>query len=264
MTHSPGSFSASGLRARYFTLLGIMVLSVGIWITFGSTAQAQGNTPANPPPTEQRSSSIGQILKDGGLIGFAIILLSMVSLGFIIEHAITIRRQRLMPLDVAEELEQMIRQKKITDAIKYCQDPENDSLLTRVVLAGLVRFRASEFGFAEYRSAVEEAGEEQTARLYRKTEFLSVIGAVAPMMGLLGTVQGMISAFNKIAATGGTAKPDQLAGSISQALVTTMEGLVVAIPTLAALSFFRTRIDSLVAETGKRVEQILLPLGRQK
>jgi biopolymer transport protein ExbB len=127
-----------------------------------------------------------------------------------------------------------------------------------------MRYRSSEYGFAEYRAAVEEAGEEQTNRLYRKTEVLSIIGAIAPMLGLLGTVQGMIEAFNTIASTSGAAKPGDLAGAISIALVTTFEGLVVAIPTLTVLSFFRTRIDSLVAEAGSKIEQLLTPLSRPK
>ena len=74
----------------------------------------------------------------------------------------------------------------------------------------------------------------------------------------------MIEAFNKIAATGGTARPDELAGGIGKALVTTLMGLIVAIPTMIAFSFFRNKIDSLVAEAGKRVEQIMMPLGRRR
>ena len=111
---------------------------------------------------------------------------------------------------------------------------------------------------------VEEAGEDQTGRLYRKTELLGLIGVIAPMLGLLGTVQGMIVTFNTIAASGGMAKPDDLAGGISLALVTTFEGLVVAIPTMVAFSMFRTRIDSLVSEAGNRIEQIMMPLGRRR
>jgi biopolymer transport protein ExbB len=111
---------------------------------------------------------------------------------------------------------------------------------------------------------VEEAGEEQTARLYRKTDVLGLIGSVAPMLGLLGTVTGMIRAFNVIAMTGGMARPEQLAGGISEALVTTVMGLVVAIPTMVAFTYFRNRIDSLIAEAGKRVEQVMMPLGRRK
>jgi biopolymer transport protein ExbB len=199
-----------------------------------------------------------------GFIGLIIILLSMVSLAFVIEHFLTIRKSALMPEAVVQEVEELIHRGDVPGAIQACRDPANQCLFTDVVLAGLERFQSSEFGFAEYRAAVEEAGEDQTARLYRKTEVLNVIGAIAPMLGLLGTVQGMILAFNTIASTEGAAKPYQLADSISLALVTTFEGLIVAIPTMAAFSFFRSRIDTIIAEAGKRIEQALMPLGRRR
>lgn len=205
-----------------------------------------------------------QSLKASGIVGLIIVLLSVVSVGFIIDHFLTIRRERIMPPDVAAQLEQKIKANEIDDAVAFCLAQETPSMLTEVVYAGLQRFQNSEFGFAEYRSAVEEEGEEQTAKLYRRTEVLSVIGAIAPMLGLLGTVQGMIQAFDMIASTGATAKPADLADSISLALVTTLLGLMVAIPTLSFLSFFRTRIDTIVAEAGKRIEHIMAPLGRHK
>ncbi len=203
-------------------------------------------------------------LREAGFVGLAIGLLSVVAVGFIIEHVITIRKSALMPDEIADELETLIHDGEIDQAIEACGDPQNESLIADVVLAGLERFRASEFGFAEYKAAVEEAGEDQTGRLYRKTEVLGVIGSIAPMLGLTGTVLGMIKAFDKIASTGGTARPDQLAGGIGQALVTTLMGLIVAIPAMIAFSYFRNRIDSVVAEAGKRVEQIMTPLARRK
>jgi biopolymer transport protein ExbB len=203
-------------------------------------------------------------LKDGGLTGAVILLLSVVAVGYIIEHSLTIRRSTLMPDRAIDDLEEMIADGKIDDAIQYCEAEKPPSLVSSIILAGLTRFKTAQFGFAEYKSAVEEAGEEETSRLYRKTEVLNVIGAIAPMLGLLGTVEGMIEAFNNIASKGGMARPDELAGSIGKALVTTLEGLVVAIPALIACSFFRNRIDSLVSEAGNRIERVLLPLGRQK
>jgi biopolymer transport protein ExbB len=204
----------------------------------------------------------------GSLFGVGIVLLiivlSVISLYFVIVYAATITRQRLLPERVLVDLERMLAEGEVNSAIVYCHEPENWSLATEVVAAGLQRYQSSEFGFAEYRSAVEEAGEDLVGRLYRKTEVLNVIGSIAPMLGLLGTVVGMIEAFLTIANRGGMAQPAELAGGISQALVTTVQGLVVAIPTMVALSFFRTKIDSLVSEAGKRIERIMLPLGRKK
>jgi biopolymer transport protein ExbB len=231
---------------------------------------AGGNPPASDgaasstPSTRKRTRTLLDTLKDGGLTGAIILLLSVVSVGFIVEHSLTIRKQVLMPDAVVASLDQLIGEGRVDEAIEACQRPENHSLFAHVVLAGLERYKGSEFGFAEYKAAVEEAGEDQTAKLYRKTEVLGVIGAIAPMLGLLGTVSGMIKCFNTIAGMGGMAKPDDLAAGIGEALVTTLEGLVVAIPTMVAFSYFRNRIDSLIAEAGKRVEQIMMPLGRRR
>jgi biopolymer transport protein ExbB len=218
-------------------------------------------TPDRPAP---RSRTLLDTVRDGGVVGLLILLLSMISVGFMIEHGLTIRKNVLMPEPVLEELDQLLRQGQVDEAIEACLAPQNQSLVANVVLAGLERYRSSEFGFAEYKAAVEEAGEDQTGRLYRKTEVLGLIGSIAPMLGLMGTVLGMIQAFNTIAASGGAAKPDELAGGIGQALVTTLMGLVVAIPTMIAFSYYRNRIDSLVAEAGKRIEQIMMPLGRRR
>ncbi len=193
-----------------------------------------------------------------------ILLLSVLSCILIVENAISIRRSRLLPPDVMQALESALALRDTRAALMICNDIDNHSLATQVVLAGLERFRSSEFGFAEYRSAVEEAGEHLTGRLYRKVEILNVIASIAPMLGLTGTVIGMIDAFNTIAAKQGVAGPEDLAGGIGQALITTLLGLLVAIPTMVAFSFFRTRIDALVSEAGTRIERLMLPLGRRK
>jgi len=200
----------------------------------------------------------------GIVVVILILLLSVFATFFIVEHAITITRGKMLPEHVMSDLEQHISRGEIFQAIDICRRKENYSLATEVVLAGLERYQGSEFGFAEYRTAVEEAGEDHTGRLYRKTEVLNVIGSISPMLGLTGTVIGMIEAFNTIASRDGMARPDELAGGIGQALITTLLGLVVAIPTMVAFSYFRNKIDSLVAEAGKRIERLMMPLGRKR
>jgi biopolymer transport protein ExbB len=286
-----GCFAGAQTCLAHQILVWAVLIAIGGAISTGplaTAARAQGegdeleavedlemlddSSVAPPAPTTSATTSDGNAeerslldtLIDGGLVGLLIGLLSVVSLGFIIEHSMSIRKSTLIPEDVADELEGLIQQGKVDAAIEASEDPNNESLIADVVLAGLRRYKASEFGFAEYKAAVEEAGEDQTGRLYRKTEVLGVIGAIAPMLGLTGTVLGMIEAFNKIASTGGAARPDELAGGIGKALVTTLMGLIVAIPTMIAFSFFRNKIDSIVAEAGKRVEQIMMPLGRRR
>ena len=219
---------------------------------------------SDPAESESKRRTLLDTVWDGGFVGLLIILLSTGSVGFIVEHFMTIRKTVLMPDEVIEQLDELIAAGNVDQALEACNQPENQCLVADVVSAGLERYKGSEFGFAEYKAAVEEAGEDQTGRLYRKTEVLGLIGQIAPMLGLTGTVLGMIDAFNTIASTEGMARPEELAGGIGQALVTTLMGLIVAIPTMVAFSYFRNKIDSLVAEAGKRVEQIMMPLGRRK
>lgn len=109
---------------------------------------------------------------------------------------------------------------------------------------------------------MEEEAAEQAGRLFRKIEYLSVLGNIAPMVGLLGTVIGMILAFREVANTQGAARAGQLASGIYQALVTTVGGLLVAIPSLGAYAVFRNRVDGLMAETVASTRHILTPVKR--
>jgi len=177
----------------------------------------------------------------------------MVSLYSIVDHFLTIRQERMFPSNQLEQIEQLVAGKKIDEAIDYCYQRDHDSMAGRVIGAGVQRYRNSQFGFAEYRAAIEEAGENETSKLFRRTEVLATIAAIAPMLGLTGTVVGMIEAFMTIANQEGAAQAQDLAEGIGQALVTTLMGLAIAIPTMVACNYFRHKIDVTVGE--KRVNK---------
>jgi biopolymer transport protein ExbB len=99
-------------------------------------------------------------------------------------------------------------------------------------------------------------GDEESVRLHQKLGWLAVVGAVAPMLGLLGTVQGMIIAFHEIASSGGQATPADLANSISIALLTTLFGLMVAIPVISVMAYLRNRLVRSIIEVGAIVEDL--------
>lgn len=197
-----------------------------------------------------------EYIRSGGFIGYVIILLSFVAVGLIIAHLIRNRPSRLAPPVVVDDLQRLLRTNDVEGAIAYCEHPDHDSFLTRVFGSALVRCSKSPFGLLEFRSALEEAGQEQVARLYRSTDGIGLIASVAPMLGLLGTVVGMVGAFDTIAGTKGAAAPDQLAGYISLALITTVQGLVVAIPCTAVFSYFRNRIDHHANDIAKIAEEL--------
>jgi len=200
-----------------------------------------------------------RIIQAGGLVGYLIIGLSVVMLTMIVLHVIQIRRSALVPPDQLDVLDGLLARGDLNAALDYCMEPEHDSYLTRIMGAGLTRFQRSAFGAFEIKNAIEEAGEEQTARLYRSTDVLSVIGSVGPLMGLLGTVLGMVGAFDTLS-RGATPDHSQLAGNLSLALVTTLLGLCVAIPSMVLFSYFRNRIDALAAEAAREIERLLIHL----
>lgn len=201
-----------------------------------------------------------ELVAAGGLTAYAIIALSVVAAALVVMHMVQLRRSSLIPPDVVDELEDLLERGDVDGAARYCRDEEHDCALTRILDAGLTRCKRSVFGWLELKSALEEAGQEQVARLYRSTDWLGLIAAIAPMLGLLGTVIGMVGAFDTISASAGFARPDQLAGDISKALVTTLMGLFLAIPATAAFTYFRNRIDALSTEIAATIEDLTAPL----
>ncbi len=210
------------------------------------------------PDTEGGADSFLSFLSAGGSIGFVIILLSFGALALLILHLIRIRSSALSPQYVVDDLTDLLRSRRIDEAIAYCREENNACLLTEVMDAGLTRYRRSPFGALELKAALEEAGQSQIARLSRSLDALALIAAIAPMLGLLGTVVGINGAFGTISSAEGFARPDQLAGDISLALVTTIMGLILAIPTTAAVTYFRNRIEKIAADIASTVDELAL------
>lgn len=208
------------------------------------------------------SKGFFEIIFSGGIAGILIIVLllvlSVISAYLIVDHLISIRRKDLMPDGLGESVRQYLLQGKIAEAQEACR--EKPSFLSFVLMHGISEL---EFGWNSVEKSVEDALAEQSARLFRKIEYLSVIGNLAPMIGLLGTVIGMIMAFQGVASTQGTASAPELAEGIYQALVTTVGGLLVAIPSIGAFAVFRNRIDQLVAEAAYVTQHVFSPLRRK-
>lgn len=198
--------------------------------------------------------NVRALLDAGGLIGYLIIALSVAMVALIVEHLLSIRRTALMPPGLADQCRQSVAASQLTQAEQLCKD--QPSFLGYVISAGL---QEASVGYDSVEKSMEDAAQEQAARLFRKIEYLSVIGTIAPMLGLMGTVWGMIQAFGEFS---NQANPQvsEFAPGVSHALVTTLMGLCVAIPSLAAFAIFRNRIDEFVAETSLLAEHVLHPL----
>ena len=241
-------------RRALWLVVAVALAAVFVCQSFAAAPPTSTAPTATTPPESGKRITLWSTIAAGGIIGYLIIVMSLVSVALVIEHFITICRGRLVPTTLADELEVHLAESDYEAAQQTCA--RDGSFLAQVVGAGLNQIGAV-FGFFDMQNAMQEVSERQISKLYRKLEYLSFIAATAPMMGLLGTVTGMIRSFNEIAATEGAAKPSQLAGGISEALVTTCLGLIVAIPTIFFIAFFRNRIDGLVAEAEVIVEKLM-------
>lgn len=192
----------------------------------------------------------------GGFVGYVIVGLSLVALGLVIANLLQLRLEVLCPPKSVAALEDLLGKHDIDGAQTYCVDPANESFLTRMFASALIRCQRSPFGFLELKSALEESGQRQVDRLTKLTDGVGLVAALGPMLGLLGTVFGMIGAFRTIGELEGAARSNELAKYMSHALVTTALGLVVAIPCTAAFTYFKRRIDRLAGEIGQTAEEL--------
>lgn len=200
---------------------------------------------------EKTESTFLDVFTESGTIGILIIVLSVVALAVIIENAVTLKRDKLAPPELIDEVQALFDEGQYQEAMELCEN--EPCFFTRIAGAGISKIGHP---FEVIEQAIGEMGDEESIRLHQKIGWLSLIANVSPMMGLLGTVGGMITAFNVIASSGGQANPADLAGGISSALLTTMLGLIVAIPTTASFAFLRNRLVKTVIEVGAIVEDL--------
>jgi biopolymer transport protein ExbB len=202
---------------------------------------------------EGGSMSLLEYVKAGGALGYVLLALSVLAVALIGRNLLALRRGSLAPPGLAEELSQRLRSGDLPGAAQACERDGGQSFLSGTMLAAIKRCAASPMGAFEARAAVEEAGQSATARLQRLNNGLGVLAAVGPMLGLLGTVIGMIGAFNAIGSLQGSARSTELARFMSLALVNTAQGLVVAVPCTVAFALFRQRIDRLASDVAEEV-----------
>ncbi len=177
-----------------------------------------------------------QFIQKGGILMYPIILCSIISVALIIERLVNLRSSRVIPKDLLVGLDGLLSKGMFQDAVSLCHRFLNTSA-GRLVMEALNNRGLPE---KELKEKMELAGKKETAELYRYLPALSAIVSIAPLLGLLGTVMGMIKCFNVISMEG-LGNPATLAVGISEALITTAAGLSVAIPSFAFYSYFERK-----------------------
>jgi biopolymer transport protein ExbB len=202
---------------------------------------------AEPSAASRAEESVlGWMYKSLGLFYSIVFLaLSFLLVALFVMNLLTARRENVVPVTLVEGFEEHLNEKRYQDAYELAKNDE--SFLGQVLSAGLAKLSA---GYQQAVEAMQEVGEEENMKLEHRLSYMALIGTISPMVGLLGTVQGMIASFRVIATSPTQPKPSELAEGISTALFTTLVGLMIAIPAIAVYNILRNRVARLVLEVG--------------
>ncbi len=203
--------------------------------------------------TPRRRSYLAWLYEALGPVYSLIFLgLSFSLVAVFVMNVLVARRDQILPPGLIEGFERHLEAKQYQEAYELARNDE--SVLGKVLSAGLSRLSA---GYQPAIEAMQEVGEEEAMRLDHLLSYLALIGTISPMFGLLGTVDGMVQAFDVIAQSTVSPKPAELAKGIATALVTTLVGLWLAIPSIAAFNILRNRVARLVLEVGTVSEGLM-------
>jgi biopolymer transport protein ExbB len=225
-------------------LIRLLLIVVGV-LFFDGVAFAQDEK-------GPESVSLWTMYNYGGIVGYLLTILSMISLGLAIEHFLSLRRDQMVPPDLVGHVEELFEEEAFEDVMNVCDD--QPTMLTNVLAAGLPKIGT---GYANISEAMQEVSTLEATKLNQKVSYIGLIASIAPLMGLFGTVTGMIKTFNTIATSAGSPNPKQLAGGIQQALVTTCMGLMVAIPATVLFFFFRNRVTRIILEINGIIDELM-------
>ncbi len=198
--------------------------------------------------------TILEIFKAGGPIMYPLAVCSVITAAIVLERALELRASRILDPAVVERVTGLVEGGRPDRALQVCR--EHPGIFTQIVMAGLEQAPKGE---TNAREAVEDAGRHETNRLTRWLPTLGTIASISPLMGLLGTVTGMIAVFKTIAHSG-IGQAAELSNGISQALITTATGLLIAIPALVAYNYFSERAERIISNLERASLRVLRSL----
>jgi len=187
-------------------------------------------------------ASVIAFFQAGGTVMYFLLAASIIALTLIFERAWSLRRSVVVPMKQVQDVERAVKAGNVEEAMRVCR--ESNTTMGRILWVAL---KNRGVGRGVLKEILEEIGRQEVAYLDRYINLLGVIASVAPLLGLLGTVIGMIEVFDQISLVG-VGKADVLAGGIAKALNTTVAGLCVAIPALVAYRIFESRVNNFVVE----------------
>jgi biopolymer transport protein ExbB len=196
--------------------------------------------------------SLWSFIIKGGYIMIPIFICGVLTLGIIIERIFFLKNSQIDSEKFIEEIENLLKKRKIREAIQLCE--ENPKPVPNIIKAGLLKLDRTR---EEIKEAINDSANHQIPELEKYLGILATIATIAPLLGLLGTVTGMIKAFMVIEMRQGLVHPGELARGIWEALITTVGGLVVAIPAYLSYNYFVSRINNFIIEMEKSATKLI-------
>ncbi|MEX0676837.1 MAG: MotA/TolQ/ExbB proton channel family protein [Pirellulales bacterium] len=200
----------------------------------------------------QEQSRFWWIIKTSGLIGGVILLLSIYFVSTVSRLFLDMRQKVATPPALVDELMELLQKREFKEI--YALVKEDHSFISRLLAAGIAELPS---GLAEARDAMERVGEAVTVEMEKRISMLAVLGTLGPMIGLLGTLLGMIESFSVIARSDVQLKASEVAGGISRALVLTFEGVALSVPAIYFFALFRNRVSAISVATVLQADEYL-------
>ena len=215
----------------------------------GEAAAGEGE---GAPKKKEEQNFLVWVAETSGLIGLVLLLLSIWFVSIVVKMFFELRVEVAAPPEVLEECEDLLKAKDFMGVYKLVKADE--SFFSVVMRAGLAEMPA---GLAESREVMDRIGDAQTVEMEKKISMLAVMGSLGPMIGLLGTLKGMIASFSVIARSGAGLDPGEVAGGISEALLLTFEGVFLSVPAIFFYALFRNRIASISTTTMLAADELI-------
>jgi len=234
-------------RSTGWIMLAAMTFAV---IAMPSLALAQAG--AAPPPPEVETKSAFQFVTGGGVVGYIIIALSVLAVTLVIDLLLRLKRARTFPEQLVRHAMELAEQGRAGEILSMTK--ASDTLFGRIIGGALDRGR---YGIDVVRQEVQQIGEKEIFKLRNRVAQIGVIATAGPMLGLLGTVIGMINSFSVLGESKNAARPDELAAGISLALITTCQGLILAVPLIFVHMWLRDRVTQTSQEAAHVSEKLL-------
>jgi biopolymer transport protein ExbB len=231
-----------------------LTLAIALLAASAGSTLAQAPPDAKLPAPSIATSNLLQVMFDGGPLMWPIAFSSIVLLVFVLERLVMLRRARVVPKPFLQKFLEQLKGGQLgrDSALESCD--QSGSPVARVFAAAVKKWGRPA---VEVEQAVIDAGERVTHELRRYLRLFNGISSISPLLGLLGTVLGMIASFNAIVGSNAMGRAELLAGGIGQALLTTAGGLCVAIPALMAYMFFQSRVETLVMDIDAAAQQVV-------